>query len=330
MDERAFLAAISANPGDDAPRLAYAGWLDKNGQPERAEFIRVECQAVRTDRNSPEYPALLRRSDRLTAAHAARWFGPLAGDGVVRNFVTRRGFVDTVAVDADGFSDRAEVILAHAPFLQGLHVTEGGDWRAFFTSPRLSSVTSLSFDDEVLTAEGAGWLATSDHTRALVELELDRQPIGPTGLAAVASARLGALRRLSASECGAGDAGVRALAAGAGLGGLRDLDLSGNDLTDAACRALAEAPAVGRLERLTLCDNHITGVGVSALAAAAHLGGLRELNLYANPVGPAGGRAILASRHWGGLRELNLIGCGVGVEVANDLRLVYGDRAIKV
>lgn len=40
-DEDALLAAIVANPDDDTPRLVYADWLDENGRPERAEFIRL-------------------------------------------------------------------------------------------------------------------------------------------------------------------------------------------------------------------------------------------------------------------------------------------------
>jgi uncharacterized protein (TIGR02996 family) len=43
-DAAAFIAAICADPSDDAPRLQYADWLDENGQGERAEFIRVQCR----------------------------------------------------------------------------------------------------------------------------------------------------------------------------------------------------------------------------------------------------------------------------------------------
>ena len=39
-----FLAAIRDQPDDDTLRLAYADWLDENGDPERAEFVRVQCQ----------------------------------------------------------------------------------------------------------------------------------------------------------------------------------------------------------------------------------------------------------------------------------------------
>jgi uncharacterized protein (TIGR02996 family) len=42
-DELALLEAIHADPRNDAPRLVYADWLDKNGHPEYAEFIRLQC-----------------------------------------------------------------------------------------------------------------------------------------------------------------------------------------------------------------------------------------------------------------------------------------------
>lgn len=44
------LAAIAANPDDDIPRLAYADWLEENGDQfdrDRAELIRVQCEDAR-------------------------------------------------------------------------------------------------------------------------------------------------------------------------------------------------------------------------------------------------------------------------------------------
>jgi uncharacterized protein (TIGR02996 family) len=46
-DEKALLAAIWEHPHEDTPRLLYADWLQENGQPERAEFIRVGCELAR-------------------------------------------------------------------------------------------------------------------------------------------------------------------------------------------------------------------------------------------------------------------------------------------
>lgn len=42
-DEASFMDAIIASPRDDAPRLIFADWLEENGQNDRADFIRVQC-----------------------------------------------------------------------------------------------------------------------------------------------------------------------------------------------------------------------------------------------------------------------------------------------
>jgi uncharacterized protein (TIGR02996 family) len=48
-DHAPFIAAVIARPDDDLPRLIYADWLDENGECERAEFIRVQCELCRCD-----------------------------------------------------------------------------------------------------------------------------------------------------------------------------------------------------------------------------------------------------------------------------------------
>lgn len=327
--EAALVAAIRASPDDDVPRLVYADWLEENGQTERAEFIRVQCEARRVGRDSPNYITLLRRSDELCGQYGVDWFGPLNDERYFFRIITERGFVDSVVISADNFTDYAGLILEHAPLLKGIHLREAGDWKAFFATFELQGIRSLSFADGVCTRDAAEELARSKYLQNLLELELDRQPLGPDGMAAVAHASLANLVKLSASDCGIGDDGVAALVARDGFRTLRELDLSENGLTDEACFAMAETSTFGQLERLLLCRNLISAAGITALANASHLRRLRELNLYLNPLGPDGGRAILASRYWGVLTELNLIGCGVGVTVVKDLRWVHGDAAVK-
>ena len=41
----ALLRAVVDSPADDLPRLVAADWLDERGDPERAEFIRLQCAA---------------------------------------------------------------------------------------------------------------------------------------------------------------------------------------------------------------------------------------------------------------------------------------------
>jgi uncharacterized protein (TIGR02996 family) len=47
-DDEAFIRAIVAAPGDDAPRLVYADWLDERGDP-RGSYLRLEAE-IRRDR----------------------------------------------------------------------------------------------------------------------------------------------------------------------------------------------------------------------------------------------------------------------------------------
>jgi len=47
-DGDAIHAKILAEPDEDVHRLAYADWLDEQGDPARAEFIRVGCELART------------------------------------------------------------------------------------------------------------------------------------------------------------------------------------------------------------------------------------------------------------------------------------------
>ena len=39
-EESAFIEAIEHSPGDDAPKLVYADWLEENGEEQVASFVR--------------------------------------------------------------------------------------------------------------------------------------------------------------------------------------------------------------------------------------------------------------------------------------------------
>ena len=62
----AFLRAILDNPDDDGVRLVYADWLEEHGQPERAEFIRVQIALA-------SLPLGDRKRERLTARESELW-----------------------------------------------------------------------------------------------------------------------------------------------------------------------------------------------------------------------------------------------------------------
>jgi len=60
VDDEAFLRAIAAAPADDAPRLAYADWLDERGDP-RAAFVRAEVALARSGPTADGRAGLLKR-----------------------------------------------------------------------------------------------------------------------------------------------------------------------------------------------------------------------------------------------------------------------------
>jgi uncharacterized protein (TIGR02996 family) len=68
-DERALLHAVCAEPGDDVPRLAYADYLDENGQADRAEFIRVQVELARLPGHDPRRLGLGLREAALLRQH---------------------------------------------------------------------------------------------------------------------------------------------------------------------------------------------------------------------------------------------------------------------
>jgi uncharacterized protein (TIGR02996 family) len=72
--EGAFLQVILENPDDDAPRLIYADWLDENGQPERAEFIRIERQLAKLTEVETRWQELEARKEQLLwVAYRENW-----------------------------------------------------------------------------------------------------------------------------------------------------------------------------------------------------------------------------------------------------------------
>src|SRR5262249_3881332 len=85
MSEReAFIAAAAAEREEDLPRLAFADWLDENGETGRARFIRLQCWLAQRERSYPTFEdrfsdplfeKLYQRARDLLDAYEEDWFG---------------------------------------------------------------------------------------------------------------------------------------------------------------------------------------------------------------------------------------------------------------
>src|SRR5262245_61566052 len=94
-DRLGVMHAIHERPDDDLARLAYADWLEEQGEVAHAEFVRVEVSLSRTRRDSPEYHALFKRELELIRTHKDVWFGTSRRDWA--HYEVRRGFIEEVS-----------------------------------------------------------------------------------------------------------------------------------------------------------------------------------------------------------------------------------------
>jgi uncharacterized protein (TIGR02996 family) len=151
-----FLSAICADPADDTARLVYADWLQENGEPERAEFIRVQVERARL-RASGEDPEALRARDlELRAGHGVKWQHELPRLSGVSWQRFWRGFVSGATVGTWRNYDRhADALFAATP-VQFLTLARGFNAHAdrFAASKYLAQLTGLTVLDSF-----AGWEA---------------------------------------------------------------------------------------------------------------------------------------------------------------------------
>jgi uncharacterized protein (TIGR02996 family) len=140
----ALLRVVCAAPDDDTPRLVAADWLQDHGNPDRAEFIRVQVELARLEAAgsgaTPEAEALRKKEwaylgprsdlrplwamDDGPGLVRVRFRGntPLAGlavDGADR-LVYRRGFVEKVVCPAAEWRHHAATIRERQPIREVL------------------------------------------------------------------------------------------------------------------------------------------------------------------------------------------------------------------
>src|SRR5262245_30371450 len=117
----AFLQDITSHPQDDTPRLIYADWLEEHGQPERAQFIRVQIRLARPGLDALQWEQLHRREQELLREYDQEWLAGLPKwDGITWGF--HRGFPGAVQATFAAFQAHAEELFRLMP-LQALRLS---------------------------------------------------------------------------------------------------------------------------------------------------------------------------------------------------------------
>jgi uncharacterized protein (TIGR02996 family) len=319
-EEDSLLRAVAAEPEDDAVRLVYADWLDEHGQPERAEFIRVQVERARLAEDDDRQAELAAREKELGDARRFRWasaWGRCVGYPFVRGFPDRVGYLSRPSRDwklspadleeMEGALERLPIRTFAAPLLGCRGTRFRWSDRDLFPLPGESGLEVLARWPALrrLTALEAGTATSGTETLG------DFSP-GLEALAASPYAE-GVTRLTLSTRCYAAGA-LRAVAASPRLPRLEDLDLSYGfpDLTGAAVALLPQTPLAARLRRLNCAWVPLAGELVRGLLDAAPL---RALSFGTGGGGERSGVGpLLAAPGLGRLRVLGVTGEGSGLE----------------
>jgi len=136
-DGDAIHAKILAEPDEDVHRLAYADWLDEQGDPARAEFVRVQCRLALHDRLRAQADAagepwldgmllfsrrtqLQTRERELWGRYCRKWLGIPETHNPLEFLAVelaqyRRGFIESVRCSGDKWARHGDDVLAAHP-----------------------------------------------------------------------------------------------------------------------------------------------------------------------------------------------------------------------
>ncbi|ADV60986.1 repeat-companion domain protein [Isosphaera pallida ATCC 43644] len=254
-----FLRAILAAPDDDAPALIHADWLEENGQPERAEFIRLQIERSRLEETDPAFVALRRREFELLRVWEKEWRREARPfDTASRPF--ERGYLRSGSFShLDRFRRQAVELIDRVP-LQRVRI--GG------------------FDQ---SAHGLETLANHPATPGLTTLALRSRRFLARQMQAFPRCSPERFRSLRVLDLGGhnriGSSGVEALAGSDCVRGVVTLNLGGNDLAEAGLRALTASSCLTQLRALGLRGLFLTTAEVDALDRRGRFGELTRLEV---------------------------------------------------
>jgi len=295
----ALYRAILEAPDDDAPRLVWADWLEENGDPDRAEFVRLQCEWANLVRGDPRYMELLDAWKTLAGLHGIRWVADLGQIG--RRCGFWRGLPDHFVIEAGQAIEPLDQIRRHVP-AQCVALKLSNSIQAFQHWTGLDTIRHLELLEDgpdpfypQSSVRGWVWLIQSPQLKGLrgFVVELDSTSVGT--ISAIAATEWPNLRDLTLNVRGAHLAPPSAawadLPDAPWFPNLRSLDLYGCFLGDDMIAKLLLSRATLALTHLELGANDVSPALVRRLLRSPKLPSLRLFEL-----GGTQAEAFLAAR----------------------------------
>lgn len=326
-----FYAAIRANPDDDLPRLVFADWLDENGQPDRAEYIRLSC-AINREPEAERLKEWKTTAEELFRCHRMEWFGSLLKEFKQHNL--DRGFITSIAGTPTQYFHFATEWDLFAPCLSkvgvGLTGMDAGtvlglDFVQRITHLLFDSVAPASLDSLAAHVELPNLSELFIQTNGLNQLSEGirftdwclaratnalRLSIGFGDIRGADPSRIQVSttctlleRHLDLSNLiafrlwGVSDVVARALVRWPGLKQLAELNLHNCCVSEEALTVLMPALLNTRIEVLRLGNNSFSNSAIRHLVDTPYPSSLRELRLDRNRIGDSGVNELIASPH---------------------------------
>lgn len=292
-ERQGFLDAILEEPDNDGHRLIFADWLDENGDPERAEFIRVQCELESLPKWDVRYLPLKLREIELLCQHEEDWRADLPEIRGVYWGEYRRGFMAT----AEMSSFAVLRLCANECWAATPLETVGLPWpydddRSESIDP-IPGLRGLNFESQVVDFRGLNLLTESPLLSTLRELNVSACALSPFGFSELMQCQyLENLRVLRAPSNLIGNGGIIALCENHTLSSLEELDLS-------------ETLEYGHYQE----DATVDASAMEVLAQWEGLKGIHVLNLSGHAIGADGLYALLDSQYVTALKSLTLRNC---------------------
>jgi uncharacterized protein (TIGR02996 family) len=282
-DGEALYHAIQEQPGEDTPRLAYADWLQENGNTDRAEFIRLQCEIAR-DPSAKNIGQLRGRSNSLLNRHKKQWKGQ-AGT-FMQNVEFHRGFVERFTIRQKNLEKHEEHVLAVAP-APYLAVSSVEDLTRLVRNRALSVVQGFSLHETAIKTGAAEALAERDDLRNLRRLDFPNCLIGNEELSVLSQgfSRAEALEILNLSGNSFGSEGLRALCRSPWASRLKRIDISHKFVWHRDTQLHYNEPLhLPNAEWLVIEDSQLLDAQALRMLAEGNLTRLKVLSLFSNYV----------------------------------------------